>query len=39
MAKGATILKPLVPTPWGTKDFCLQDPEGYIVAFGEPVST
>ena len=39
MAKGATILKPLAPTPWGTRDFYLQDPEGYIVAFGEPVST
>jgi predicted enzyme related to lactoylglutathione lyase len=36
-AKGATILKPLEPTPWGTKDFYLQDPEGYIIAFGEPV--
>ena len=35
MAKGATILKPLAPTAWGTKDFYLQDPEGYIIAFGE----
>jgi len=34
-AKGATILKPLAPTPWGTKDFYLEDPEGYIIAFGE----
>jgi predicted enzyme related to lactoylglutathione lyase len=35
-ANGATILKPLARTPWGTKDFYLQDPEGYIIAFGEP---
>jgi len=33
--KGATILKPLTPTAWGTKDFYLEDPEGYIIAFGE----
>ncbi|HTH34244.1 MAG TPA: VOC family protein [Xanthobacteraceae bacterium] len=35
--KGATILKPLAPTPWGTKDFYLEDPDGYIIAFGEVV--
>ena len=35
-AKGVTILKPLERTPWGTKDFYLEDPEGYIIAFGEP---
>ena len=34
-AKSATILKPLARTSWGTKDFYLEDPEGYIIAFGE----
>jgi len=34
-AKSATVLKPLARTPWGTKDFYLEDPEGYIIAFGE----
>ncbi len=34
-AKGATILKPLDRTPWGTIDFYLEDPDGYIIAFGE----
>jgi len=34
-AKGATILKPLARTPWGTNDFYIADPEGYILAFGE----
>jgi uncharacterized glyoxalase superfamily protein PhnB len=34
-AKSATILKPLERRPWGTKDFYLEDPEGYIIAFGE----
>lgn len=34
-AKGAAILKPLERTPWGTKDFYIADPEGYIIAFGE----
>ncbi|HEY1312210.1 MAG TPA: VOC family protein [Pseudolabrys sp.] len=34
-AKGVTILKPLAPTAWGSIDFYLEDPEGYIIAFGE----
>lgn len=34
LASGATILKPLAPTPWGTKDFYIEDPDGYIVSFG-----
>jgi catechol 2,3-dioxygenase-like lactoylglutathione lyase family enzyme len=34
-AKGATILKPLDRTPWGTHDFYVADPDGYILAFGE----
>jgi hypothetical protein len=28
-------LKPLAETAWGTSDFYLEDPEGYILAFGE----
>ena len=31
---GATILKPLSPTEWGTKDFYVEDPDGYIICFG-----
>ena len=34
VAKGARILKPLEPTAWGTKDFYLEDPEGYFLGFG-----
>ena len=34
VANGATILKPLTPTPWGTKDFYVEDPDGYIISFG-----
>lgn len=33
-ANGATIIKPLAPTPWGTKDFYIEDPDGYVVCFG-----
>jgi catechol 2,3-dioxygenase-like lactoylglutathione lyase family enzyme len=33
-ASGATILKPLAPTAWGTKDFYVEDPDGYIICFG-----
>jgi catechol 2,3-dioxygenase-like lactoylglutathione lyase family enzyme len=34
LANGATILKPLTSTPWGTKDFYIEDPDGYIICFG-----
>lgn len=34
VANGAKIIKPLAPTAWGTKDFYLEDPEGYILCFG-----
>lgn len=34
VANGATILKPLAATAWGTKDFYIEDPDGNIIAFG-----
>ena len=34
VAKGARILKPLTATEWGTKDFYVEDPDGYIICFG-----
>jgi len=34
LANGATILKPLAPTAWGTQDFYVEDPDGNVIAFG-----
>ena len=34
LANDATILRPLTATAWGTKDFYIEDPDGYIIAFG-----
>ena len=34
VSKGVTILRPLTPTAWGTKDFYIEDPDGNIVSFG-----
>ena len=34
VANDATILKPLTPTEWGTKDFYVEDPDGNIISFG-----
>lgn len=34
MSNGATILRPLAPTAWGTLDFYVEDPDGNIIAFG-----
>ena len=34
VARGITILKPLAPTEWGTKDFYVVDPDGYVISFG-----
>ena len=39
VTNGATILKPLTETPWGTKDFYVEDPDGYIIAFGGRTSS
>ncbi|HWL38829.1 MAG TPA: VOC family protein [Gemmatimonadaceae bacterium] len=33
-ANDITIIKPLTTTPWGTKDFHVEDPDGYILSFG-----
>ena len=34
VTSGVTIIKPLAATEWGTKDFYIEDPDGYIVSFG-----
>jgi catechol 2,3-dioxygenase-like lactoylglutathione lyase family enzyme len=34
LAHEISILKPLAPTEWGTKGFYVEDPDGYIIAFG-----
>ena len=34
VANGVKIIKPLTATAWGTKDFYVEDPDGYIVCFG-----
>ena len=34
VGNGATILKTLTATAWGTKDFYVEDPDGYIICFG-----
>ena len=31
---GVRIVKRLAETPWGTLDFYIEDPDGYIIAFG-----
>ena len=34
VSNGAKIIKPLAPTEWGTRDFYVEDPDGYIICFG-----
>jgi catechol 2,3-dioxygenase-like lactoylglutathione lyase family enzyme len=34
VANGVAVVRPLVLTAWGTKDFYIEDPDGYIIAFG-----
>ena len=34
VAAGVAILKPLAATAWGTLDFYVEDPDGYIICFG-----
>lgn len=39
VAAGLFIRKPLAPTPWGTRDFYLEDPDGNVIAFGGTAAT
>jgi catechol 2,3-dioxygenase-like lactoylglutathione lyase family enzyme len=34
VANGISILRPLTATEWGTKDFYIEDPDGYVISFG-----
>jgi len=35
VGRGAPITKPLERQPWGTRDFHVEDPDGYILCFSE----
>lgn len=37
IGRGAPISKPLKHTPWGTLDFYVEDPDGYILCFAEGI--
>jgi uncharacterized glyoxalase superfamily protein PhnB len=37
VSRGAPILKPLERRAWGTRDFYVEDPDGYILCFSEAV--
>jgi catechol 2,3-dioxygenase-like lactoylglutathione lyase family enzyme len=34
VANGIAVIRPLAATEWGTKDFYIEDPDGYIISFG-----
>jgi uncharacterized glyoxalase superfamily protein PhnB len=37
VGRGAPIIKPLAQQPWGTREFYVEDPDGYILCFSEVV--
>ena len=37
VGRGAPITRPLERRPWGTRDFHVEDPDGYILCFSEAV--
>jgi len=37
VGRGARLMKPLETRPWGTRDFHVEDPDGYILCFSEAV--
>jgi len=39
VVNGATIIKPLTATEWGTKGFYVADPDGYIIGFSGTPAT
>jgi len=36
--KGVFITKPLADEPWGTREFAIQDNNGYLIYFGQVVA-
>jgi catechol 2,3-dioxygenase-like lactoylglutathione lyase family enzyme len=36
--RGAPIIRPLEERPWGTRDFYVEDPDGYILCFSEVIA-
>jgi len=34
VGEGVSIVRSLAPTEWATRDFYVEDPDGYIIAFG-----
>jgi catechol 2,3-dioxygenase-like lactoylglutathione lyase family enzyme len=34
IANDIKIIRALAPTAWGTKDFYVEDPDGYVIGFG-----
>jgi uncharacterized glyoxalase superfamily protein PhnB len=37
LGRGAPIIRPLEQRPWGTREFYVEDPDGYILCFSEIV--
>jgi catechol 2,3-dioxygenase-like lactoylglutathione lyase family enzyme len=37
VGRGAPIIRPLEERPWATRDFYVEDPDGYILCFSEVV--
>ncbi len=33
--KGVVLLKPVAQTPWGTKEFYVEDDQGHVLCFGQ----
>jgi len=38
-SRGARVLKPLEERPWACLDFYVEDPDGNILCFSEPIAT
>jgi len=38
-SRGAVITKPLDERPWSSRDFYVEDPDGYILCFSEPTAS
>jgi catechol 2,3-dioxygenase-like lactoylglutathione lyase family enzyme len=36
--RGAEVIRPLEERPWACLDFYVEDPDGYILCFSEPIS-
>ena len=38
LSRGAVVIRPIEERPWASVDFYVEDPDGYILCFSQPIA-